>query len=128
MGYGDHAVNSYWYELNEHMDQVPNKYIKIRMADNNGKIKQNIENKLYVGRWAYSNRTEKGNGDKYNETRKSNDLTRANTFLAPGNRERGKLADCRSRCVGRSTQIDYIAISRKAEIKSLTSQIINQQI
>ena len=54
MGYGEIELNKYRNELNNHMGQIPNNYIKLWTADNNGQICQTENAKRYwrqLGNW-----------------------------------------------------------------------------
>ena len=63
MGYGEIERNKYRNGLNNHMDPIPNNYIKIWMTDNNGQISQEENTKDIIGKWNIGNKTEVGNGE-----------------------------------------------------------------
>ena len=60
MGYEEDVIRKYRHGLNIHMDNSPINNIKLWMTDNDGQIKQNIDNKQYVGKWTHGTYTDKG--------------------------------------------------------------------
>ena len=61
-------ILNYWDNVTKYMETIPNNYIKIWRADNNGQISQNKHNNKVVGKWTMSNRIQKGNGVMISKT------------------------------------------------------------
>ena len=63
------------------MRKIPNKLIKCRRADNNGKIRQADNNKTYVGKLTLSNNLNTPNGINIGKTCPNNVLVLSNNFI-----------------------------------------------
>ena len=83
MGYGETELNKYRNELNNHMDKIPNKYIRLWRTENNGQICQKEGARDTSGKWAIGNTTEAGDGEKHMDLRRRRDIARINTFIRP---------------------------------------------
>ena len=62
MGYGEIELNKYRNELNNHMDQLQNRNIKLWAKDNNGQICRTDSTNYIIEKWAIGSKTEVGNG------------------------------------------------------------------
>ena len=60
-------------------------------TDNNGEICNN-ENNSQIGNWTYSNKCERGNGEKLDKMTNKYNVNVMNTFFNPKNDEKNNLA------------------------------------
>ena len=128
MGYDAIELTKYRIELNNHMDKIPNSYIKLWLTDNNGQICQMGNTKDIIGKCTIGDKTEVGNGGNYVHLFRRKDLTCVcvYTTIRPKWKKRGESATWHSEFGRYYRQIDFFHNKRKYE-KRIT-QIRNDKI
>ena len=77
-------INDYWGNLNASLQTIPRKLIKLRGTDNNGQVKQDINNYNNIGKWTMGdNNNINTDGRNISDTCIEHNLTCCNTFFIP---------------------------------------------
>ena len=61
MNYDTDEIDTYWQNLTDILNNIPNQLIKMRRTDNNGQVFKDGQNKN-MGIWTLGNKIDRGNG------------------------------------------------------------------
>ena len=103
--------NSFWGEIGSITKQINKNNCNTWRTDNSGKISKT--NNTNIGVRTYSNKCEKGNGEKLAKKFGRYNFNATNIMYNPKNNDKGELIAWASGCGNVKKQLDYITISNK---------------